>query len=443
MTARRDINPIVADWLDQQAGRGAPAYLDEVLATTSRTRQRPAWSSLERWLPVDLTLNQRIRPVFPVFRIAAVVVILALLVTAALLATGVGQRRLPHFGYAANGSLTYVDGTTIKLASADGKTIRSGAAIPAGVESLTFSPDGTHLAYRAPGAPPSIVVADADGSHARSITGLVAAASSEQVSVDPPFAFAPDGGRLAFTATDGTLRSIRLVGVDGHNMSTLAPPGLAADDETFDPGWSADGQWIAFMWSQPAKAGLMQIYLIHPDGSGGHVLEGANPDPATLELAWSPDPARSLLAYVEGGDASGGSIAIRDVTARNTFVAGTGLWITWSPDGKELAWWDGRTAVAQVADILAGRAFQHTIYLYPDISGVNCAVHPDMAGKAICGPAQWSPDSTLVYGTAVGGKVILVRRADGTGSVQQIPLDLPVDITNGPNGSLAWQAIAP
>ena len=29
MNARSDINPIVATWLDEQAGRGAPAYLDE------------------------------------------------------------------------------------------------------------------------------------------------------------------------------------------------------------------------------------------------------------------------------------------------------------------------------------------------------------------------------------------------------------------------------
>ncbi len=443
MNARSDINPIVATWLDEQAGRGAPAYLDEILATTSRMRQRPAWSSLERWLPVQLTLSQRIRPVPPLLRIAAVVVVLALLATGVLLIAGVGHRPLPHFGYAANGPLTYVDGTTIKLASADGKTIGSGAAIPSGVESLTFSPDGTHLAYRAPGSPPSIVIADADGSHAQSITGPVAAASSEQLGVDPPFAFAPDGRRVGFTATDGTRRSIRLVDVNGSNMSTLAPAGLAGDDETFDPAWSADGQWIAFIWSQPAKAGLMQIYLSHPDGSGGHVLDGATPDPATLELAWSPDPARPLLAFISGGDATGGTIVIRDVTATKTFVAGSGLWITWSPDGKQIAWWGGRTAIAQVSDVLASRAFQHTIYLYPDISGVNCAVHPDMAGKAICGPAQWSPDSTLVYGTAVGGKVILVRQADGTGSVLQIPLDLPVDITNGPNGSLAWQAVAP
>ena len=35
MTARNDFNGIVADWLDDEAGRGAPDYLDEILARTT------------------------------------------------------------------------------------------------------------------------------------------------------------------------------------------------------------------------------------------------------------------------------------------------------------------------------------------------------------------------------------------------------------------------
>ena len=57
MTLNDGFERTVSDWLDEQAGRGTPGYLDEALARTTRTRQRPAWSSLERWLPVDLTTN--------------------------------------------------------------------------------------------------------------------------------------------------------------------------------------------------------------------------------------------------------------------------------------------------------------------------------------------------------------------------------------------------
>ena len=52
MTYNDGFDRTVSEWLTEQAGRGAPDYLDEVLARTTRTRQRPAWSSLERWLPV-------------------------------------------------------------------------------------------------------------------------------------------------------------------------------------------------------------------------------------------------------------------------------------------------------------------------------------------------------------------------------------------------------
>jgi hypothetical protein len=48
MTLNDGFERTVSDWLDEQAGHGMPGYLDEALARTTRTRQRPAWSSLER-----------------------------------------------------------------------------------------------------------------------------------------------------------------------------------------------------------------------------------------------------------------------------------------------------------------------------------------------------------------------------------------------------------
>ena len=58
MTLNDGFERTVSDWLDEQAGQGMPGYLDETLARTTRTRQRPAWSSLERWLPVDLSTRR-------------------------------------------------------------------------------------------------------------------------------------------------------------------------------------------------------------------------------------------------------------------------------------------------------------------------------------------------------------------------------------------------
>jgi hypothetical protein len=133
MTAHDDFNAMFSDWLDDQAGRGAPDYLDEILVRTIRTRQRPAWSSLERWLPVQLTFSGRLAPI-P--RLAWIMVVLAMLVlaAAALLVVGVGQRRLPHFGAAANGQIAFVDGGNLKVAAADGTNSSTLTVLPDGAE---------------------------------------------------------------------------------------------------------------------------------------------------------------------------------------------------------------------------------------------------------------------------------------------------------------------
>ncbi len=51
----------VSEWLHADAEHRVPDHLDAVLRRTRTERQRPAWSSLERWLPVQTTL--RLAPV--------------------------------------------------------------------------------------------------------------------------------------------------------------------------------------------------------------------------------------------------------------------------------------------------------------------------------------------------------------------------------------------
>src|SRR4051794_41820348 len=43
-------------WLDAHAS--TPTYLAETMARTRVTRQRPAWTFAERWLPMQLTLRR-------------------------------------------------------------------------------------------------------------------------------------------------------------------------------------------------------------------------------------------------------------------------------------------------------------------------------------------------------------------------------------------------
>jgi len=229
MTAHDDFDAMLSDWLDDQAGRGAPDYVDEILVRTTRTRQRPAWSSLERWLPVQLAFTSRVAPFG---RLAWTLLVIALITLAAavLLLAGVGQRRLPHFGSAANGPIAFVDGGNLRVAAADGANPRTLVSLPDGAEQLTFSPDGTRMAYRTMGSVPTMIVANADGS------GAVAVASAT------PLATAMGFDPSAFATTiDGTGPVVRYANrvPSGEKIRCSAPSGNGVSVRGFAPSAAA------------------------------------------------------------------------------------------------------------------------------------------------------------------------------------------------------------
>jgi Tol biopolymer transport system component len=429
MTARNDFNGVLSDWLDDQAGRGAPDYLDEVLSRTTRTRQRPAWSSLERWLPVQMTFTGRLAPIPRLAWFAALLAILVL-AAAALFVAGVGQRRLPHFGAAANGQIAFIDGGNLKVAAADGSNPRTLTPLPDGAEQLTFSADGTRLAYRTTGSVASIVVANADGS------GRVVVASGSAVGTGGPLAWSPDSRRLAFTKVivADKIGTIDVVDADGSHLTQVIQGSAAEGLDRYRPARSPDGQWISFFATE--TAGYVALHVIHPDGSGEQRLATSPMNPGIIDMSWSPDPAQSRVAYV-----SGGYVDMFDLAASVETSVGTGFWPTWSPDGARIAWWGDRVQAVNVADLLAGDA--RPVTLFPWYGSGNCQDHPEAAGTSSCGPAQWSPDGAWVYSPDVVGKSILIARSDGSGHLRTIALDHAIDLGNGPTGLLAWQAIAP
>ena len=46
----------VSGALDEIAAPSRPDYLDDIFQVTARTRQRPRWTFLERWLPMDTAI---------------------------------------------------------------------------------------------------------------------------------------------------------------------------------------------------------------------------------------------------------------------------------------------------------------------------------------------------------------------------------------------------
>jgi Tol biopolymer transport system component len=101
----------------------------------------------------------------------------------------------------------------------------------------------------------------------------------ERLTDDPAFddqaAFSPDGNRIAFVTTRTAGRAnIWILDVRTHKATPLT----TGDGGDFRPAWSPDGQWIAFSSDRgsdlpPAKGRwerlhLVDIYIVHPDGSG-------------------------------------------------------------------------------------------------------------------------------------------------------------------------------
>ena len=92
MTQRRDVDRLLATWSEDAYSPPAPAYLTKVLERTRHTRQRRAWASLERWLPMTVTTD---RPAAPrALRLAWILLIVVALVVVAAGIAVVGARLL-------------------------------------------------------------------------------------------------------------------------------------------------------------------------------------------------------------------------------------------------------------------------------------------------------------------------------------------------------------
>ena len=134
--------------------------------------------------------------------------------------------------------------------------------------------------------------------------------------------------------------------IDGSQRLQLAFAPMRA----FQPYWSPDGKWLAFMGTAPGK--LWQVYLVSTDGGAPRQVspEGRNhSDPS-----WSPDGhslAFSVMTPNEPDNAGG--IFISDTsTSQVSKVPGSDNLFAphWSPDGRYLA--------AQTADDLKADALR-------------------------------------------------------------------------------------
>jgi hypothetical protein len=197
---------------------------------------------------------------------------------------------------------------------------RDPSCLPAGIGEIgmgtwpSWSRDGRSLAFSVIpnnwtiAKPRSIYAVNADGTGLRELELM---SGAEHVG-----GLSPDGTRIAFDVLGG---GVYVAPVNG------GPPVLVARGGSM-PTWSPDGRWIAFTQSADTVNGQAAIRLVHPDGSGAHVVTrglwavGWSPDGSQLAILRStpptvPGPHVRRYAIV---DVASGDERTIDVDALNT-----------------------------------------------------------------------------------------------------------------------------
>ncbi|HEU5205313.1 MAG TPA: hypothetical protein VFU17_13565 [Candidatus Limnocylindrales bacterium] len=275
MSAFDRIEQRMPELMADLAPASVPDYFDDMLRQAGRMRQRPAWASLERWLPMDVVA----RPVLlraPALRPLLVLLLVGLLVAAGLLLFAGSQRtRLPEpFGLARNGVILLgtseedivafdpVTGTTTTLIGGPTRDIAP-----------WFSRDGSKFMFvRLSGDEiGSYWLANADGSDARAI-------AAEPVDW---FEFDDAGMRILLVRLlDGEAESSVVDVASG--ASTVLHLGDGARALYWRPGHDQ------ILYKTSPEGGPTDFYLVNADGSNARMIEGVSPD-AINDAQFSPE----------------------------------------------------------------------------------------------------------------------------------------------------------
>jgi dipeptidyl aminopeptidase/acylaminoacyl peptidase len=431
MTAPTDADRTMLDYFAARSSRIAPdGLLESALAGVDRTRQRPAWRSVDWWVSATwadhLAWHGR-----KVAMVAVVALLIVALVAVAILGTS-GQHLPPPFGLARPGAIVMDVGGDIYLAGPDGRSATKLYGGPHWDGHATFSPDGTKIAFESAldDKSTALMVMRADGGGPATLMGRLSV-------VDDFIAWSPDSRWIAtaaqpFDDSAGPLfpsEDARIIVADVEHGTASFVGG--SDLFGHLPAWSPDGTRLAFGRTYPCCSGPENgLWSMRPDGSD---LQPLSTVPGGGAPAWSPDGSQIAFLgagvdgdsdlYLVGADATG--------EHRVTEDAGNESLPVWSPDGT-------RVAFARMLDT-GNRGELRVLDVHDDhvatLHGVNVTHDPPV----------WSPDgkSILAYVYTKADNPDHVSQYDTLGIFDVTGASAPVQIPITGLRYASWQRLAP
>ena len=415
---------VLADWLREGPESGPREGLERALAATRRVGQKPGWTLLERWLPMQLTMARTpsLRPILAVVMLALLVV--ALVATALFI--GSNRRPLPApFGPARNGAIAFdQDGDLFIADELDAST----RPLLGGPETDTwprFSNQGDRIAFvRAGEGGFQLMSVRPDGSGIETLAEFPGEFNG--------YSWSPDGSRVLvnFTETGPDGFQLAVVSADGSGSQVL-DVGYAADYASSRP----DGRHIVFRGQ--VDDGTAGAFIADGDGTNVRQLPIDATGLADFEgLSWSPDGKHlSFMSDGSLGGTSGWQINIADIDFDGSMTELHQLKLDPSSSDERLPSWSPNSS--QLA-FLQEKDFKRQVGIFnADGSGYRL-LGPEASSLRILDYA-WSPD---------GRSLVITELPDQESRREAERRMWSVDVATGAQTEVqvpvaSWQRLAP